>query len=466
MLRLLEAGLIGAVCVAVLAFGGTAPSFFAVTQVIILGLGVVFLLSGKYSRLVGVGIPVVSPLLLVALVLLQICPLPVSLAPIFGRARDELPAGSYFTVSMARYQTVSHLLLLVTYLTAFFLTLFLCRDRNAKKRLVFALVSLGIFEALYGLIQYLTGWQQIFAYVKKYYLEEATGTYINRNHFAGFLEMILPFAMVLALRWTHLLSRNTSGGAGTFRKIVSRTELVSVVFWLFLAILISAALVLSRSRMGIISALVSLVAILALAGTSTVRPRTRAAVAALFFLGVLGLIVWIGSDPVMSRFETLGQEYNLSGQNRISIWRDTLGLIRHHPLLGTGLGSYSVVYPSVQTVFLTLLVEHAHCDYLEVASELGLPGATLLFGSIFWVMAQAVRQYQIVQDRLDKAVILGCIGSIAAILVHSLADFNLYIPANALVFTIILAIAWSTAHSRTTPGSIGWLHSPWSTTNG
>src|SRR5207247_6491404 len=100
--------------------------------------------------------------------------------------RDPLVTGvqtcalpiSYFTVSMARYQTVSHLLLLVTYLTAFFLTLFLCRDRNAKKRLVFALVSLGAFEALYGLIQYLTGWQQIFTYVKKYYLEEATGTYI------------------------------------------------------------------------------------------------------------------------------------------------------------------------------------------------------------------------------------------------------------------------------------------------
>src|SRR5205807_672883 len=309
MLRLLEAGLIVAVCVAVLAFGGTAPSFFAVTQVIIFGLGVVFLLSRQSSRDTSFHIPIACPLLLVALVLLQLCPLPVSLAPMFGRVRDELPSGSYFIISMERYQTVSHLLLLVTYLTAFFLTLFLCRDRNAKKRLVFALVSLGAFEALYGLIQFLTGWQQIFAYVKKYYLEEATGTYINRNHFAGFLEMILPFAMVLALRWTHLLSKNASDGrAGTFRKIVSRTELVSVVFWLFLAILISAALVLSRSRMGIISALVSLVAVLALAGTSAVRPRTRVAVAALFFLGVLGLIVWIGSDPVMSRFETLGQE--------------------------------------------------------------------------------------------------------------------------------------------------------------
>ena len=451
MLRLLEAGLIVAVCVAVLAFGGTAPSFFAITQVIIFGLAVVFLLSRQFSRDTSFHVPVATPLLLVALVLLQLCPLPVSLAPMFGRARDELPSGSYFTISMERYQTVSHLLLLVTYLTAFFLTLFLCRDRNAKKRLVFALVSLGAFEALYGLVQYLTGWQQIFAYVKKYYLEEATGTYINRNHFAGFLEMILPFVIVLALRWTYLLSKNTSGRAGTFRKLVSRTELVSVVFWLFLAIVILAALVLSRSRMGIISALVSLVAILALAGTSTVGPRARAAVAAVSFIGVLGLVVWIGSDPVMSRFETLGQEYNLSGQSRVSIWHDTLGLIRQHPFLGTGLGSFFVAYTSVQTAFLNLLVEHAHCDYLEVATELGLPGAILVFGSIFWVLAQSARRYGKLEERFDKAVSLACIGSIGAILVHSLADFNLYIPANALLFTMILAMAWSSAHPESRP---------------
>jgi O-antigen ligase len=451
MVRVLEVGVICAVCGAVLAFGGTAPSFFAVTQMIILGLAAVFLFSGPFSRVTSIHFPVASPLLLVALVLAQICPLPVSLAPLFGRARDDLPGATHFTVSMAHYQTVSHLLLLVTYLTAFFLTLVLCRNHNAKKRLVFALVSLGVFEALYGLIQYLTGWQQIFTYVKKYYLDDATGTYINRNHFAGFLGMILPFAVVLALRSAGLLLKNTSGETGRLRKTVSGTELPSLVFWLFVAILLFGALAFSRSRMGVISALVSLVAILVLAGTSSLRPRTRAAVAALFFLGVLGLVVWIGRDPVMSRFETLGQEYNLGGQNRISIWRDTLGLIRHHPLLGTGLGSFSVVYPSVQTTFLTFLVEHAHCDYLEVATELGLPGGILVFGSIFWILARGARLYRKAEENFDKAVSLGCIGSIAAILVHSLADFNLYIPANALVFTIILAMAWSSAHP-TPPG--------------
>src|SRR6266446_6569155 len=136
MVRLLEVGLIVAVCIAVLAFGGTAPSFFAVTQMIILGLAAVFLFSGQFSRVSSIHFPVASPLLLVALVLVQICPLPVSLAPLFGRARDDLPGGTHFTVSMAHYQTVSHLLLLVTYLTAFFLTVVLCQvgDQQQKMR--------------------------------------------------------------------------------------------------------------------------------------------------------------------------------------------------------------------------------------------------------------------------------------------------------------------------------------------
>jgi len=343
---------------------------------------------------------------------------------------------------------VSHLLLLVTYLTAFFLTLVVCQYRRAKKRLVFALLALGMFEALYGLIQYFTGWQQIFTYAKKYYLGDATGTYINRNHFAGLLEMILPFAVAFALLRAEVLLKNTLGGMATISKIVSRNELLSVVFWLFLAANFFAAIVLSHSRMGMISALVSLITVMVLAGTSSLSGRTRATVAALFFLGVAGLVVWIGSDPVISRFETFGQEYNLTGQNRVSIWHDTLGLIRRHPFFGTGFGSFSVAYPSVQTAFRNLLVEHVHCDYLEVVSELGFPGGLLVFGSIFWILAQTVRNYKNAQERFDKAASLGCIGSISAILIHSLADFNLYIPANALIFTVILALAWTNTHRR------------------
>jgi O-antigen ligase len=442
VLRFSEAGLSIAIWIAVLAFGGTSPPFFFLTQVIILGLGVLLLSANWRAPLTAVHFPVIAPLLLIALVLLQIVPLPAFLASLSGSLRSAFADQTRYTLSVAPYQTLSHLLVLVTYLTAFYLVLLVCEHQNAKKRLVYALVALAVFEAFYGLVQYLTGWQHIFAYAKKYYLEDATGTYINRNHFAGLLEMVLPFTVALALRLAGDLRRTAQRSEAKARSFLSAKELLPLVFWLFLAIVIFAALIFSRSRMGIISALASLIAILGLAGSSSQSKGTRAVVAVLVFAGVVGIVVWVGSDPVVTRFETLSQEYAQTGQNRVSIWRDTLKLIHQHPLFGTGLGTFSVAYTSVQTVFLSLLVDHAHCDYLELSSDLGLPGGILVFGSIFGILARAVRRYWRAEGSLDTAVCLGCIGSIIAILVHSLADFNLYIPANALVFTAMLGLAW------------------------
>jgi putative inorganic carbon (hco3(-)) transporter len=426
VLRIAEAGLVIAIWIAVLAFGGTSPAFFFPVQIIILGLGVLLLTASLRAPLTTSHFPVLIPFLLVALVLLQILPFP-------GRASQ--------TISIAPYQTVSQLLLLATYLTAFYLVLLVFEDRNAKRRLIYALIALGAFEAFYGLVQYLTGWQHIFAYVKKYYLEDATGTYINRNHFAGLLEMVLPFTVALAFDLAGKLRGAAQRSEAKARNLLVASEFFPLIFLSFLALAIFTALILSRSRMGIISAVASLIAILALAGSTLPSKRVRIAAAALFFVGIVGIVVWVGSDPVVRRFEVLGQEYSQTGQNRISIWRDTFKLIRRHPWLGTGLGTFSVAYTSVQTVFLNRLVDHAHCDYLEVVTELGWPGGILVFGSFFWILARAVSSYKKAENRFDAAVCLGCIGSVTAILVHSFADFNLYIPANALIFTVTLALA-------------------------
>jgi O-antigen ligase len=426
VLRIAEAGLVIAIWIAVLAFGGASPAFFLPTEVIILGLGVLLLSASLRAPLSADCFPTFVPIVLVALVLLQILPLA-------GR-------GSH-TISIAPYQTLSQLLLLATYLTAFYLVLLVSQDRNAKKRLVYALVALGAFEAFYGFVQYLTGWQHIFAYVKKYYLEDATGTYINRNHFAGLLEIVLPFTVALVLDLAGKLQGAAQRSDAKARNLLSAPELFPLIFLSFLALAIFTALILSRSRMGILSAIASLIAILALAGSTLPSKRIRITAAVLFFLGIAGIVVWVGSDPVIGRFEVLGQEYSQTGQNRIAIWRDTFKLIRQHPWLGTGLGTFSVAYTSVQTVFLNRLVDHAHCDYLEVVTELGLPAGILVFGSFFWILAQAVRRYRKAKNRLAAAVCLGCIGSVTAILAHSFADFNLYIPANALVFTVTLALA-------------------------
>lgn len=454
MRRIVEAGLLVAVAIAVLAFGGTAPRLFAISQVIILLLGTLYLLAGQSVPTNPVRFPVTVPFLLLVFVVLQIVPLPISLADIFGVPFTDGPARSTFTISAAPYQTVSELLALVTYLTAFYLVLAICADQRAKKRLTLALLAIGVFEAFYGLVQYLTGWQQIFSYTKKFYLEDATGTYINRNHFAGLLEMVLPFAVAFALQHIWALRERRSEKTANTRELLSSAELPFLLFWIFIAAVLFAALVSSHSRMGILSSLVSLIGVLALAGASKLPAGTRAAIAALLLLGIVGLAVWIGSNSAITRFETLNDQYTHPGQDRLSIWRDTLHLIGRHSILGSGFGSFATVYPSVQTAFLNNVVDHAHCDYLEVVAELGLPGGILVFGGLFWVLGRTLRRCKRGGADSDKAISFACVGSIVAILLHSLADFNLYIPANALLLAIVLALAWSSANQTANPEGI------------
>lgn len=442
MRRVVEAGLLAAVVLAVLAFGGTAPQFFAITQGIVLLLGILQLVSGESSVKASPPFPIAIPFLLIALVFLQIAPLPAFLARTFGLTASYGHAHSYFTISAAPYETASGLLSLVTYITAFYLVLVLSEQQKARKHLVLVLLAVSVLEAFYGLIQYLTGWQQIFGYVKKFYLQDATGTYINRNHFAGLVEMILPFAVVFALKQFWTLRRRSLEEGSRGKEIFSSAEFPRLVFWVFVSAVLFAALASSHSRMGIIACLVSLITMLALAGTSSLSAKARVACGTLFFLSIVGLALWIGTDPIIRRFETVSGQYNRPGQDRLSIWRDSLRLIGRHPIVGSGLGTFAVVYPSVQTAFLNNLVDHAHCDYLEVATELGLPGAILVFGSIFWILGLTIRHCRSSHDEQEKPMSFACLGSITAILLHSLADFNLYIPANALVFAIILGLAW------------------------
>jgi O-antigen ligase len=160
----------------------------------------------------------------------------------------------------------------------------------------------------------------------------------------------------------------------------------------------------------------------------------------MFIVLSIGLAVWIGPGPIVSRFQDVGNEYSLGGPSRMSIWRDALPLIQHHPWLGTGLGTFPMAYTSGQTAFLAQFVNHAHNDYLELAADFGIPTAFILFATIFLILARAVRTFLLSGRDFERVIALGCVGSIVAILLHSFADFNLYIPANALLFSAILGL--------------------------
>lgn len=444
MPKLVEGSLILGVVLAVLAFGGAEPVTFAIVQLIFLGAAAVLVVRGvgpaeRFTRQA-----LFVPSLLLGVVLLQLCPLPASWVARLAGREDSAAGIRPNCWSIEPHSTQIQFLILLTCLTAFYIAQLVGKDRGPKQRLVISLVGLGTLEAFYGLVQYLSGWQRIFAYTKKYDLEEATGTYINRNHFAGLLEMILPFSVALVLYEYGKLRGNDPQRATTLKEVMLRRSVQRFVLCLCIAVVIFAALIFSRSRMGIISASASMLVIFGLLLISRRHGKAGLMLFSVFVVLSIGLAIWIGPGPIVSRFENVGQEYSIRDQSRLSVWRDALGLIERHPLLGTGLGTFPIAYTSVQTAFLGQFVNHAHNDYVELVSDLGLPVALILFASFFAILARAARAFRRAAGNFDRAIALGCVGSLVAILLHSLTDFNLYMPANALIFSVVLGLAIST----------------------
>jgi O-antigen ligase len=426
--RFAEVALIFGVALAVLAFGGTEPVSFALVQIILLATAALLVAKMPQSLVGSLSAwGFVVPAVLAAVVLTQLIPLP-----------------AHLPLSMEPYATRTHFLILLTCFIVFYLAQIVSENRKRKERLIVSLLALGTVEAFYGLVQYLSGWQHIFFFVKKYDLEEATGTYINRNHFAGMLEMILPFSVALLFYEYEKFRGRGSSAPANIRDVLTRQSLQRLLLCLFVAVVLFAALFFSRSRMGIAAACASLILIFGLAGISRFHGKMGLALSAAFVALSIGLAFWIGPGPIVERFAGVGQELTAHDQSRLAIWRHALPLVRQNAVLGTGLGTFPIAYTAVQTTFLSQFVNHAHNDYLELASDLGLPAALVLFGGIFWILARAVRTFLRARGSFERSVALGCAGSIAAILLHSMADFNLYIPANALLFALVLGIAAST----------------------
>jgi O-antigen ligase len=259
--------------------------------------------------------------------------------------------------------------------------------------------------------------------------------------------MIFPFALVLAYGQYQKIREDQSEFGGRIRDFFKHEDFHKLILWLSLAILLFVALVLSQSRMGIISAVASTLVLFTLVLTSGWQRTNAILVVALFLLVAVGVVNWIGPEPVIGRFQTLGQEYGKMGPNRLSFWMDTTRLIRDHPLLGSGLGTFSVDYPIEQTSYERAFVGHAHNDYLEFASEMGLPCALLFFGALFYLLFQGVRYIRNSEPGFGRILFLGSFGGLIAILIHSLSDFNLHIPANGLLFAVLLGMLYaSIAH--------------------
>lgn len=435
-----------------LAFGGVQPLTYSLMEIIIFGTLVAILIRQARKGRIDLPVPL-WPLLFALLVIIQIIPLPRSWIGALNPHR-LMPsslvalahrAGSALTISIYPHATVLDLLKLLAYIGAFVLAAYVFDSHQRKSNLVRVLIFLGLFEAAYGIVQYLTGWQQIFAFKKIYYRTEATGTFINHNHFAGFIELTFPFVLASIFYYFQIWQDGHRRGPSRLDPATVNSAGIQTLLLGFLFVIAVVAVVFSRSRAGILATVFTIVFVGLLAQLKT-RRRAWMLGMAVFVLIAVGYGLWIGLNPVLSRFEAFegGVRY-LQGEGRLSFWKSTLGIIHQHPLLGVGLGAFRYAFVQHQNFMVDLSVTHAHSDYLELAAETGWIGVLLLFIPIWVLLIRMVRSFLSDTRRYRPAITLGCIGSALALLIHSVADFNLHIPANALVFAVILGVGYKSA---------------------
>ncbi len=297
------------------------------------------------------------------------------------------------------------------------------------------LVIYGMAMALFALVQHLA-WNGRFYWLRPTEATSPFGPFVNHNHFAGYMELLIPVPIGL------IITRAV------------RPELR--VLYGFAGMVMGVAAVLSLSRGGIISVAAALTFLTLMSARlpkrqhETSRRRlagfaSKAAVVIVIIFLIAAGIFWIGADPVINRV-TQGQQASVDTQaqtflsNRGWVWRDTAAMIRANPVLGVGLGAYETAFSIYSKSDGSLRVPQSHNDYLQIVADCGVVGGLIALWFIVLIF-RAVGRGTRSRDPLYAGLALGSGAGIFAILVHSLFDFNLQLPSNALLFLLLSVIA-------------------------
>ena len=370
---------------------------------------------------------------------IQGLPLPYELVQLLSPNAAELQqaAGSQtFSLSLEAARSQQMALLSWAYWLFFALTLLLIDSRRRVKTLLTAIVFCGVFQAFYGSLMTLTGLEYGFFVKKAANLGNATGTFVNRNHLAGYLEMCL--AAGIGLLVASLNKHEDVNWQAKARSVLDLFLGSKIRLRVYLAIMV-IALVLTNSRMGNAAFFTSLgvCGLLMMVLRKRVNKNAIILFASLLLIDFLIFSQWFGLDELAQRIQTT----SVDAETRDEVIRDAWTMLQDYPLTGTGAGTFYSSFPRYSQSDITGYYDHAHNDYIEFFTNLGMIGFVPLGLSVVFALATAIRtQYR----RRERLMI--CLGfasgmGILSLLIHSAVDFNLQIPANALLFVVFLALA-------------------------
>jgi len=320
------------------------------------------------------------------------------------------------------YLTRGELLKLGAYFIFFFLAVQAFRARPDLTKLLWFLIFLGFAISLQGIVQHFTSPAEIYGFRKLPVGGDPFGPYVNRNHFAGFVELTAPVALALIV----------------FRGLRRDLFVMAGV----LAIVPIGALIFSGSRGGIVGFGFEVGVLVLLARSARMKEGPRIGAIAILGLASIALIAWLGAGHAIERFSGL-HAGDVTLSRRWTMFIGASHLLRDHKFSGAGLGTFVSVYPRYETLYDGKVVDHAHNDYIETLAETGLLGG--LCGLIFlWILfRQAQAIFRSEQGHFSRGLHAAGITAVSGILLHSVVDFNLHIPSNVMLFLLQAYLATS-----------------------
>jgi len=312
------------------------------------------------------------------------------------------------------------LLLCAQGLLCFLVTQSLQRTSQAN-RLAIVFSIYGFALACFAILQGVSSAGKIY-WVRPAHGGWMYGPYVNHNHYAGLMELLLPIPLVFSL--THFVH--------------GRTKQLAALG----AAVMASSIFLSGSRGGMAAVAVQM----AILGLVLIRRRTASKKAmltiGLFAAVLIGVLAWIGGGELTDRMSSIHSEARaeVTGGTRITIDRDGLRMFIRKPILGWGLATFPEVYPQFRSFYTDFYVNAAHNDYLQLLVETGVLGFATMVWFLFVAYRGAIRKLKNWPSDTNGAVALATMIGVTGLLVHSFVDFNLQVPANAALFFAFCAM--------------------------
>jgi O-antigen ligase len=343
----------------------------------------------------------------------------VQLLPVLSGARRTITYDSFATLEAAvkMFVCILFFLLFATYVST----------PERRQQAVTTIIVLAVIIALIGIGQ---------TYGKLIWPRATYGPFVNRNHFAGFLEMAAGLI-----------------GARIVSQTLKRERLVLYVCYL---IIVCSGLILSASRGGYLS-LAAVILFLALVSltmrgsksdpVASGRGLQVRLVAALILLVVMsfGAMFLTSSDELLQRFGRIEENMQMGEladerYSRRAVWQATIQMVKDHPLLGVGLGAYQYAYSRYDQGSGLYRTEQAHNDYLQILADTGVIGGLVMLAFLALLFVRSFKALQ-TRDLLQRSITLGALAGCFGIAVHSFVEFNLQVTANAQLFLALVALA-------------------------